>query len=41
MLKTRILTALVLLPIVLACLFAGPHLLWGGFMLFALAVGGW
>ncbi|MBV1775813.1 phosphatidate cytidylyltransferase [Burkholderiaceae bacterium DAT-1] len=41
MLKARIITALVLLPIVLACLFAGSSLLWGGFALFALTVGAW
>ncbi|WP_374354936.1 phosphatidate cytidylyltransferase [Chitinimonas sp.] len=41
MLKTRIITALLLLPVVLGCLFFGPPLLWGGFTLFALTLGAW
>jgi len=41
MLKTRILTALLLLPVVLACLFLGPPTVWGSFALIALAVSGW
>ncbi|MBV8658608.1 MAG: phosphatidate cytidylyltransferase [Burkholderiales bacterium] len=41
MLKTRILTALLLLPVVLACLFLGPPVVWGSFALIALAIGGW
>jgi phosphatidate cytidylyltransferase len=41
MLKTRILTALALLPVVLACLFLGPPIVWGSFVLFALTLGAW
>ncbi|MGQ5522979.1 phosphatidate cytidylyltransferase [Chitinimonas sp. PSY-7] len=41
MLKTRVLTALVLLPVVLAALFMGPPLVWGVFALFALSCGAW
>lgn len=41
MLKTRILTALVLLPLVLACLFLAPDWGWGVFILFALTFGSW
>ncbi|WP_269533204.1 phosphatidate cytidylyltransferase [Chitinimonas sp. BJYL2] len=41
MLKTRILTALALLPLVLACLFFAPAWGWGMFALFALTLGAW
>lgn len=41
MLKARVLTALVLLPLVLLCLFAPQPLVWGGFALFALSLGAW
>lgn len=41
MLKTRVLTALLLLPAVLAALFLDPPLVWGGFALFALSFGAW
>ncbi|PHV13126.1 phosphatidate cytidylyltransferase [Chitinimonas sp. BJB300] len=41
MLKTRVLTVLVLLPLVLAALFVGPPLVWSGFALFALSFGAW
>ncbi|MBL8509165.1 MAG: phosphatidate cytidylyltransferase [Chitinimonas sp.] len=41
MLKTRILTALALLPLVLGCLFFAPAWGWGLFALFALSLGAW
>jgi phosphatidate cytidylyltransferase len=41
MLKTRVLTALVLLPIVLAALFWAPPMGWAVFVLGALTVGAW
>ncbi|QDQ25233.1 phosphatidate cytidylyltransferase [Chitinimonas arctica] len=41
MLKTRILTALALLPLVLASLFLAPPLGWGVFALLALSLGAW
>ncbi|MBV8467886.1 MAG: phosphatidate cytidylyltransferase [Burkholderiales bacterium] len=41
MLKTRVLTALALLPIVLLCLFAGSTLVWGAFAAIALTLGAW
>jgi phosphatidate cytidylyltransferase len=41
MLKARVMTALVLLPIVLACLFAGIPMVWETFALVALAIGAW
>ncbi|GAB3266903.1 phosphatidate cytidylyltransferase [Chitinimonas naiadis] len=41
MLKTRILTALALLPLVLGSLFLAPPLGWGLFACFALSLGAW
>lgn len=41
MLKTRILTALVLLPLVLAALFAAPPLGWGVFVAVVCTLGAW
>lgn len=41
MLKTRIITALVLLPLVLAFLFLASPMMWGLFALAALSVGAW
>lgn len=41
MLKTRILTALALLPLVLGSLFFAPPLVWGIFAWFALSLGAW
>ncbi|MFC4161545.1 phosphatidate cytidylyltransferase [Chitinimonas lacunae] len=41
MLKTRILTALALLPLVLLCLFVAPIWGWGAFVLLALSFGAW
>lgn len=41
MLKTRILTALALLPLVLVSLFYAPPLIWGMFAWFALSLGAW
>lgn len=41
MLKTRVLTALALLPLVLGCLFLAPPWGWGLFAAFALTLGAW